>query len=141
MLKLEDDSSLKIENDDFFSELETIDQNFVVEAAGKEHIVLNLTLSNELQQEGLSRELIHFIQNMRKEANLEVSDQIEISYFTQEARIQEMLKSFELLILSETLAKKMTSSGNSLESAKVLLLEAPNGYKGEIELAISRFSF
>jgi isoleucyl-tRNA synthetase len=140
-LHLEDHSSMQIENDDFFSELDSIDENYVVESAGKDHIALNLMLSNDLLQEGLSRELIHFIQNMRKEEDLEVSDQIEISYYTQEAQIQQMINAFEALILSETLAKKIILQTAKVATGKALLLEAPNGFKGEIELAISRFSF
>jgi len=42
-------------------------------------VALDITITNELKQEGLSRELINRIQNLRKELNFEVTDRITIS--------------------------------------------------------------
>ena len=42
-------------------------------------VALDVTITNELKQEGLSRELINRIQNLRKELNFEVTDRITIS--------------------------------------------------------------
>jgi isoleucyl-tRNA synthetase len=141
MLDLDDKSSIKIENEDFFSELISTSENHLVESAGKDHIVLKLSLTPVLLKEGLSRELIHFIQNMRKEADFEVSESIEITCYTNDKYIQEMIREFKALILSETLAKTITLLPQTIVNAKTLLLEAPDGFKGEIELAIGRFSF
>ena len=42
-------------------------------------VALDTTITNELKQEGLSRELINRIQNLRKELNFEVTDRITVS--------------------------------------------------------------
>jgi len=42
-------------------------------------VALDVTLTDELKQEGLSRELINRIQNLRKELNFEVTDRITVS--------------------------------------------------------------
>ena len=42
-------------------------------------VALDVTITDELKQEGLSRELINRIQNLRKELNFEVTDRITVS--------------------------------------------------------------
>jgi len=42
-------------------------------------VALDVTITEELKQEGLSRELINRIQNLRKEMNFEVTDRISVS--------------------------------------------------------------
>ena len=43
-------------------------------------IALDTTMNDELLREGLARELVHRIQNMRKTAGFQVTDQITIFY-------------------------------------------------------------
>lgn len=45
---------------------------------GKLTVALDVTITNELKQEGISRELINKIQNLRKEKGLEVTDRINV---------------------------------------------------------------
>ena len=54
-------------------------------------VALDTTLTEELILEGVERELISKIQNMRKEAGFEVTDRIEI-YFTAEGKVLEALR-------------------------------------------------
>jgi len=42
-------------------------------------VALDVTISDELKQEGISRELVNRIQNLRKELNFEVTDRIKVS--------------------------------------------------------------
>ncbi|TCD27250.1 isoleucine--tRNA ligase [Pedobacter psychrodurus] len=42
-------------------------------------VALDVTISEELKQEGISRELVNRIQNLRKELNFEVTDRIKVS--------------------------------------------------------------
>jgi isoleucyl-tRNA synthetase len=140
-LILADETSVILEKEDLITELTSIDADKAVETAGKDNVVLNLALSPELLKEGLSREIIHFIQTMRKEADMEVSEFIEIAYYTNEDQIHETIKDYETLILSETLAKKIQVLPKQADHAKPLLLDAPDGFKGEIWLLIGRLSF
>jgi len=42
-------------------------------------VALDVTITNELKQEGISRELINRIQNLRKTKGFEVTDKINVS--------------------------------------------------------------
>ena len=69
-------------------------------------VALDTTLTEELIDEGVERELISKIQNMRKEAGFEVTDRIEI-YFTAEGRAGKILRAgaFASAVLAEKLAE------------------------------------
>ncbi len=46
--------------------------------SGQLTVALDITISPELREEGLARELINRIQNLRKESNLDVTDRIDV---------------------------------------------------------------
>ena len=46
---------------------------------GKLTVALDVTITNELKQEGISRELINRVQNLRKARGLEVTDRINVT--------------------------------------------------------------
>ncbi|HKG08133.1 MAG TPA: DUF5915 domain-containing protein, partial [Pedobacter sp.] len=50
-----------------------------VTSMGNLTVALDVTITEELKQEGLSRELINRIQNLRKELNFEVTDRITVT--------------------------------------------------------------
>ncbi len=52
---------------------------YEVEAEAGHAVALQLELDDELRQEGLAREIVHAVQNARKEAGLEITDRIELS--------------------------------------------------------------
>jgi isoleucyl-tRNA synthetase len=54
-------------------------EGYEVEAEAGHAVALQLELDDELRQEGLAREIVHAIQNARKEAGLEITDRIELS--------------------------------------------------------------
>ena len=61
-------------------------------------------MTDELRLEGLARELIHAIQNIRKNSGFEISQNIKIEYISGE-KFDSVLESFGDLISKETLAK------------------------------------
>lgn len=72
--------------------------------------ILDTKLTDELILEGLARELVNRIQNLRKDSGLNVTDRIHLQIFASE----ELLKAARLherYILEETLAKQMQCSG------------------------------
>jgi isoleucyl-tRNA synthetase len=69
--------------------------------------ILNLEISRELRLEGLAREAVNRIQNLRKKAGLEVTDRIQIAYAPGEMVDQVFEKQGEL-IRGETLAVDTT---------------------------------
>src|SRR5699024_12259887 len=64
----------------------------------------DLELSTELVQEGLAREFVNRIQNMRKEADFDIVDRITIG-FNGSDLLKEAVESMENYIKSETLAE------------------------------------
>ena len=70
---------------------------------GKLTVALDVTISNELKQEGISRELINRIQNLRKEQGFEVTDKIAVR-MSYEADIAEAVNNNLSYICAEILA-------------------------------------
>jgi isoleucyl-tRNA synthetase len=66
-------------------------------------VALDITITEELMNEGYARELVNKIQNQRKENNLEVTDKILIKIINH-TFIQNAILSFKKYICNETLA-------------------------------------
>ena len=82
-------------------------------------IALDITISDELKQEGLAREFINRIQNMRKDVGLDVTDKINL-YIGKHEAINNAVKTFTKYIAQQTLANEITltdkmPSGNAKE--------------------------
>ena len=69
-------------------------------------VALDVTISNSLKQEGLSRELVNRIQNIRKEKKFEVTDKIEIFVEKNEELENAITNNFSY-ICGETLANNL----------------------------------
>jgi isoleucyl-tRNA synthetase len=54
-------------------------EGYEVEADAGHAVALQLELDDELRREGLAREVVHAVQNARKEAGLEITDRIELT--------------------------------------------------------------
>ena len=66
-------------------------------------VALDVSINEELLEEGIARELINRIQNMRKDAGLEVTDRITLS-ITHNDKIESAIASNKTYICGETLA-------------------------------------
>ena len=71
-------------------------------------VALDTTLTGDLRQEGLAREIINKVQNLRKKSGLEVSDRIELSITGSEA-VLEAVEAHRDRITGETLALGVAS--------------------------------
>ena len=69
-------------------------------------VALDISLNDELIDEGIARELINRIQNYRKDLGLEVTDIIEI-FITKNSILNKAIVSFKKYIEDETLAKSI----------------------------------
>ncbi len=78
-------------------------------------VALDTELTEELIDEGIEREIVSKIQNMRKEAGFEVTDRIEV-YFTASGRVEKILKagSFASSVLANKV-KEGTAEGFTKE--------------------------
>ena len=66
-------------------------------------VALDVSISDHLLEEGIARELVNRIQNMRKDAGLEVTDRITLSIAKSET-IESAVASNKAYICGETLA-------------------------------------
>jgi len=78
----------------------------MVKEEGGELAALDITLTPELIAEGCARELVHGIQNIRKESGFEVSDRIKVSYAT-DPGLEAAIEKFKTYIMNETLALEL----------------------------------
>ncbi len=88
------------------SEVDVQTQNregFFVETDAQKFVALSTELTHELTLEGLARELVNKIQNMRKEADFNVSDRIKLSLQSTSEIVKEAFAVHRDYILSETL--------------------------------------
>jgi isoleucyl-tRNA synthetase len=81
---------------------------WVVENDGGVTVALDTELNDDLIAEGLAREFINRIQNMRKDAGFEVTDKIKIK-FNGSDQIISAVNSFKEYISNETLAENIIS--------------------------------
>ncbi len=79
---------------------------WLVASEGKITTALDITISPILKQEGIARELINRIQNLRKDNNLEVTDKIEL-WVEKHDQITDAILNNNDYICSETLAVKL----------------------------------
>ena len=89
-------------------------EGWLVDSAEGLTVALDTTLTSELVNEGLAREFVNRVQNMRKDAGLEVTDRIQIHYETSD-RVVQAINRMADYVKSETLATQITSGRNGAE--------------------------
>jgi isoleucyl-tRNA synthetase len=74
-------------------------------------VALDITISPELKQEGIARELVNRIQNIRKETGFEVTDKIKV-HLQKNDTLEAAFKANEVYIKSETLTEVVVFEEN-----------------------------
>ena len=85
-------------------------EGYEVEAEAGHAVALSLEVDDELRAEGLAREIVHAVQNARREAGLEVSDRIELSLGGDDELLG-AARAHEDYISGETLATSVSYDG------------------------------
>ncbi len=80
-------------------------------------VVLNTNLTNDLINEGLAREIVSKIQNLRKTLDFDISDRINTVY-NSDPKVEEAIKQYEQYIKDETLSLTITK-GEAKELVKI----------------------
>lgn len=70
-------------------------------------IALDVTITEELRQEGIARELVNRIQNIRKSSGYEIVDKINVRILSTDAIINEAVENYNAYISTQTLAKSI----------------------------------
>jgi len=98
------------EVDLFAEEVEIVPEDipgWLVASDGDLTVALDITVTEELRQEGIARELVNRIQNLRKENGFEVTDKVEVQ-IQQHPEIIDAVKNFNKHIANQTLALSVT---------------------------------
>lgn len=89
---------------------------WLVASEGALTVALDITLTDELRKEGLSRDVVNRVQNLRKDKGLEVQDKIAIEYFTNDVMLKEAVTVFNDYIKEETQALSVQFTDNQTNS-------------------------
>lgn len=77
-------------------------EGWLVANSGSITVALDVTITEELRKEGIARELVNRIQNLRKEAGFEVTDKIDIK-LQKDGSVEQAVISNLAYIKAETL--------------------------------------
>ena len=94
-------------------------EGYAFAGEGEFGVVLDTTITPELQEEGHVRETISKIQNMRKDKGFEVADKIKL-YVADNTMLLDVIKKFEETIKKETLTCEVIYSGEADYSETVI---------------------
>ena len=114
IIKIEKDGNLSINIDEKTINLDISDveisskdiEGWLVANAHNLTVALDVTISEELRKEGIARELVNRIQNLRKDSGLEVTDKIKLTILNFE-NLQTSVEENKAYIMSETLTKEL----------------------------------
>ncbi|MGB5435926.1 MAG: isoleucine--tRNA ligase [Maribacter sp.] len=112
--KIEQDGeiSLPIENKIIKLQLQDVEitsqdiEGWLVASQGPLTVALDVTISDELKKEGIARELVNRIQNIRKESGYEVTDKIDIKIL-KDGLVENAVESNLTYIKAETLTAEL----------------------------------
>ena len=82
-------------------------EGIFAETEGDITVSLDVNITDDLLNEGHSRELINRIQNLRKDTGLEISDRIEIKFYSENESLSIAVKKLNSYIKTETLATEI----------------------------------
>jgi isoleucyl-tRNA synthetase len=84
-------------------------EGFDVATLNNDFIILNTELTKELILEGIAREMVSKVQNLRKTTGFEITDRIHVTYES-DTEVEEAVNTHKEFIMNETLALTLTSS-------------------------------
>ena len=76
-------------------------------------VQLDLTVHPELAREGIARDFVRMVQQMRKDKDLDVSDRISLMWSSESAEVKQALAEHKDYIAEQVLATGFTESANS----------------------------
>ena len=86
---------------------------WLVATEGAMTIALDVTITEELKQEGVARELINRIQNLRKSSGFDVTDKVTVTIYADGEALEEInasLANFSDYVAAQTLALSVSAA-------------------------------
>ncbi|MAQ76008.1 MAG: isoleucine--tRNA ligase [Aquimarina sp.] len=93
-------------------------EGWLVANSGPLTVALDVTITPDLRKEGIARELVNRIQNMRKDSGFEVTDKIEI-VFKENKTVQEAVATNETYIKNETLTESIEFATDVINGTEI----------------------
>lgn len=127
VLRIDAEQSRSIKNKELRNEKELLElikeevniRKITFDGKIKKAIELNIKITKELKEEGIVRDIIRHIQNMRKVTGLTPKDKIDIGYMVLNRGLERILKKNKKIIQRQALAKEFTEK----KEKKVYALE------------------
>ena len=95
---------------------------WLVANEGRLTVALDINLTRELEEEGIARELINRIQNLRKESDFDVTDKIRL-FIGRHKEINEAVEHFSAYIASQVLAEHIELTDEKSPDAKEIEID------------------
>lgn len=115
------DQELAITPDDVEITSEDI-PGWTVSTEGQVTVALDIKITDDLRHEGIAREFVNRIQNIRKDSNFEVTDKINVK-IEKHDELNEALEKHNDFICGQTLANSLTlvntTSGNNIREIEI----------------------
>ena len=89
---------------------------WLVTTEGKLTVAMDITLTDELRKEGLARELVNRIQNIRKDSGFEVTDKIRVTFEKNDA-LRAAVSAYRDYIASQVLAVEILETESLTDAA------------------------
>ncbi len=93
-------------------------EGWLVANSGSLTVALDVTITPELKKEGIARELVNRIQNIRKDSGFEVTDKIQI-VFQKNETVQEAVATNETYIKNETLTETIEFAKDIINGTEI----------------------
>lgn len=78
-------------------------------------VQLDIEVTKDLEDEGIARDIVRAVQQNRKDANLNISDHINLKIFSSNSRILEVAKNFENYICDQVLSDSLICAAEATE--------------------------
>jgi isoleucyl-tRNA synthetase len=91
---------------------------WLVANEGRLTVALDITLTEELKKEGIARELVNRIQNIRKSYDFEITDKIDV-FIQSDSRINEAVEEYKQYIANQVLANRVMMEKNLNEGVEL----------------------
>ncbi|WP_047247091.1 isoleucine--tRNA ligase [Maribacter thermophilus] len=112
-IEQEGELSVQIENKNIILQLQDVEissqdiEGWLVATSGKTTVALDVTINEDLKKEGIARELVNRIQNLRKESGFDVTDRIDIKML-KDGFVEQAVTSNLSYIKTETLTAELS---------------------------------
>jgi isoleucyl-tRNA synthetase len=129
-IEQEGEIAIQIENKNSILQLQDVEitsqdiEGWLVASSGKITVALDITINDELRKEGIARELVNRIQNLRKESGFEVTDKIVIKLL-KDGIVEQAVESNLAYIKTETLTAELHLE-DSLENGTEVVFDEVN---------------